>query len=187
MESFDAQVEADMSCQHVDELERWSYRLRRAEIQGWSAVLREYPRELAACEAALGAMHPLVVRSRNRLLDFEVDAAIESRRGVSDADRALWPTDDALKEQWRRACELAARVVGECAAVFGPNHRQTLSARACQLMAEGQLQGPESVSRSYSALRIDAVAALGDSAGLVREIDRVWEALQEGYGAGRWW
>lgn len=187
IESFDAQVDADMSHEHVDELERWSYRLRRAEIQGWAAVLRDYPRELAECEAALGTLHPLVVRSRNRLLDFEVDAAIESRRGVSDADRALWPTDDALKDQWRRACELAARVVADCAEVFGPLHRQTLSARACQLMAEGQLRGPESASESYATLRADAVAALGDSAGLVREIDRVWEAVQAGYGSGRWW
>jgi serine/threonine protein kinase len=187
IEAFDAQIERDMNGESVSDVDQWMYRLRKAESQGWIPVLRDYPRVLADCERALGPLHPLVVRSRNRLLSFQVVAAIDARRATWGDSVLLWQTDEELLAQWSQTAELAERAVADSTSLFGPLHRQTMAARAWQLAADGHLNGPERAQASYKTLRADAVACFGETSGLVQEIDRIWTGIGKGYGSGRWW
>lgn len=187
IDDFDQALYADMEHAQVAEEERWTYRLRRAEIQPWIPVLHDYPRVLAECEAALGTMHPLVVRARNRLLAFCVIAAVDSRTDFWGDSVRLWIGDEELAEHWRETAELADRVVDECTRRFGPDHAQTLSARMWQLAANGHLHGALASGDRYRTLRADMIAAVGPESPLVRQVDLTWRGINEGYRAGKWW
>ena len=187
IDAFDDALYRDMEHARIDEDERWTYRLRRAEIQTWTCVLRDYPRVLAECEAALGPMHPRVVRGRNRLLAFCVIAAVDSRTEFWGDSVRLWIGDEELAEHWRQTAELSDRVVDECTKRFGPSHTQTLSARMWQLAAHGYQHGALASIDRYRTLKADAVGALGQDSALVRQVDTTWRGINEGYRAGRWW
>jgi len=184
---FDAELDADIDGGMLSPVDVWAYRLRQAESQGWIPVLRDYPRVLEQCEAALGARHPLVVRARNRGLAFEVCAAIDARTASWGDSLELWPEDADLAKQWQRAVSLSDRVVADCESVFGPSHTQTLSARLWQLAAQGQVNGTRAVERAYTELRRDAAAAKGDDSALVRQVDAIWRGLNSGYVGHKWW
>ena len=184
---FDEDLYRDMEGAPLGVGEQWEYRLRRAEIQNWIPVLRDYPRVLDECEAALGPMHPLVVRSRNRLLAFHVTAAIDSRTSIWGDSVRLWVTDDELREHWRSTAQLSDRAVSECTSVFGPAHMQALSARMWQLAAHGYLHGAVACSERYRTLRDDVVEAFGPDSALLSQVDTIWRGINEGYRAGKWW
>ena len=187
VEEFDESIDRDMRDAPLGEIEHWTYRLRKAETQNWTDVLRDYPRALAECEAALGPAHPLVVRSRNRLLQFHVTAAIDSRTDVWGNSLQLWVTDAELSDHWRATAELSDRVVTECARTFGPAHRQTLSARVWQLAAHGHLRGAADTQHLYRTLQADIAKAIGANSALGAQADATWRGISEGYRAGRWW
>ncbi len=184
---FDEELYRDMEDAPLGVGEHWEYRLRRAEIQNWIPVLRDYPRVLDECEAALGSMHPLVVRSRNRLLAFHVTAAIDSRTSVWGDSVRLWVTDEELNDHWRSTAQLSDRVVSECTSLFGPTHMQALSARMWQLAAHGYLHGASVCSDRYRTLRADVVDAVGPESALLSQVDVIWRGINEGYRAGKWW
>lgn len=186
-DAFDEALYREMEDARIDEDERWAYRLRRAEIQTWGPVLRDYPRVLAECEAALGPAHPMVVRGRNRLLTFFVLAAVDSRTDSWGEQVQVWMDDRELAEHWRETAKLSDRVVDECTRRFGPSHTQTLSARMWQLAAYGYLHGAAASADRYRTLNADAAGALGQDSALVRQIDITWRGINEGYRAGRWW
>ena len=186
-ETFDAALHRDMEGAPLGEVEHWAYRLRRAENQTWVPVLHDYPRVLAKCEEALGPVHPLVVRSRNRLLSFHVTAAIDSRTERWGDSVLLWRADDELAQHWRDTADLSDRVVDECSSLFGPSHMQTLSARMWQLAAHGYVHGAARCDDRYRTLRADAVETFGPKSGLVNQVDTIWRGVNEGYGAGKWW
>jgi hypothetical protein len=184
---FDEELYRDMENAPLGVGEHWEYRLRRAELQNWIPVLRDYPRVLGECEAALGPMHPLVVRSRNRLLAFHVTAAIDSRTAIWGDSVQLWVADEELARHWRDTSELSDRVVSECTRLFGPSHMQTLSARMWQLAAHGYLHGASECSDRYRTLRADVVEAFGPESALLSQVDVIWRGINEGYRAGKWW
>jgi serine/threonine protein kinase len=186
-DSFDSALERDMEGAPLGDVEHWTFRLRKAEIQNWREVLRDYPQALSECGAAMGETHPLVVRARNRLLAFSVTAAIESRTSRSGDSVELWITEGELADHWLGTAELSDRVVRECTQMFGPAHTQTLSARLWQLAAHGHLRGAPAVRQLYRSLRDDAIDAAGPECALVMQADMTWRGIVHGYAAGRWW
>ena len=184
---FDAALDMEVERGTLTELERWTYRLRKAESQGWIPVLAEYPQVLEQCQGALGARHPLVLRARNRGLGFEVCAAIDARAAKWGDSLKLWPDDADLAAQWRRTVSLAEGVVADCELVFGASHTQTLAARLWQLAANGAVSGSASVEGAYRNLRADAVEAKGEQSALVRQVDAIWRGMNEGYAEHKWW
>lgn len=186
-EDFDAAVEADVEGGALPEAERWTYRLRKAENQPWIPLLRDYPKVLADCERALGRMHPIAVRARNRRLSFEVAAAIDAKAGAWGEVVKLWVEDEALGAQWAMASELSDTAVADCTSVFGPMHNQTLSARLWQLAAYGHLLGPTASAERYRALHADAVRVRGPDSALVNQVEATWKGVTEGSAAAKWW
>lgn len=184
---FDETLYSDMERAAVDEKEYWAYRLRRVEIQSWIPVLRDCPRVLAECEAALGRSNPLVVRARTRYLGFCVMAGIDSRTESWGDSIRLWQKDEELAQHWRDTEALASRVVIETAERFGPNHPQSFTARMWQLAAGGYRDGAHAWSDRYRQLRTDAAQALGAESALVRQIETTWRGVTGGYREGRWW
>jgi len=186
-EQLDRDIDASMQGAPLGEIEHWNYQLRKAEIQNWIAVLRDYPRALAECEAALGEEHPVVARARIRMLAFNVMAAIDSRTESWGDSVLLWVTDEELDQHWRSTEADADRAVEQCSRVFGPRHVQTLSARVWQMAARGHARGASEAYESYRALRQDLIEALGTGSTVLKQADMMWAGVTEGYEAAKWW
>jgi serine/threonine protein kinase len=186
-DQLDREIDEAMSDAPLGPIEHWNYQLRKAEIQNWIAVLHDYPRAIAECEAALGQEHPVVVRGRNRMLAFSVMAAIDSRTASWGDSIQLWVTDDELREHWRATEAHANRVVEQCSRVFGPMHVQTLSARVWQMAARGHVWGASEAHESYRSLREDLINALGTGSKVLKQADMMWAGVNEGYQAAKWW
>ncbi len=186
-EQFDREIDKAMAGAPLGQIEQWNYQLRKAEIQNWIAVLRDYPRALAECEAALGSEHPVVVRGRNRMLAFSVMAGIDSRTESWGDSIQLWVTDEELREHWRATEAHADRAVEQCTRVFGPTHPQTLSARVWQMAARGHVRGASATYESYRALREDLIKVLGTTSPILTQADMMWAGVTEGYQAAKWW
>jgi serine/threonine protein kinase len=187
VQEFDAAIDSEMEHAEVDPLERWSFRLRRAENDIWTRLLHSYPTVLEECQAELGPAHPLVVRARNRWLSFLVMAGIDSRTSSWGDSITLWRSDEELAAHWGRTAELSDRVVAECARTFGEMHTQTLAARLWQLAARGYSEGPAATLERYRTLRVDVVAEKGSDSKFVQQLDATWRGVTQGYAAGRWW
>lgn len=185
--SFDDAIEDVMEHAEVDSLERWSFRLRRTENDNWIALLRNYPSVLAECEWELGAVHPLVVRARNRWLSFLVMAGVDSRTSTWGDSIELWHTDEELAAHWRNTAQLSHQVVEDCARTFGAMHTQTLAARLWQLAAYGYSEGSAAHLERYRTLRIDMIAEKGSESKFVQQLDITWRGVTQGYAAGKWW
>jgi serine/threonine protein kinase len=164
---------------------KWSFYFRRAELNNFEDLLAEYPPVLERATTALGALHPLILSARARLLGFQCAAAVEScveqKPGLPVYDQ------DQLRLIWRRAVAEGQALQADLTAVHGADHRLTLNTRLWIAAAVGYLEGPETARGLFDALRIDVKRIEGVESVLGRQVEAGWMGAQHGPIAGRWW
>jgi serine/threonine protein kinase len=164
---------------------KWSFYFRRAELNNFEDLLAEYPPVLERATTALGALHPLILSARARLLGFQCAAAVEScveqKPGLPVYDQ------DQLRLIWRRAVMDGRALEADLTAVHGADHRLTLQTRLWTAAAAGYLHGPEAARPLFDALRGDVERVEGVGSVLGGQVEAAWMGAQHGPIAGRWW
>lgn len=183
---FDAAVADRAARLPLDDLDRWAFEIRWAEMQSWQDVVSDYPEVLAQCEEALGAQHPMAVRARGRWVAYLVASALESfatkpRQGL------LVLTAESFHAQLDRALALAPAAAADIERVFGAAHSNAFAVRLWWMAALGHRFGSTAAESAHQQLRRDAVVARGEDSALVRQIDAAWRGVERGITSGKWW
>lgn len=164
---------------------KWDFLLRRAEINPWEPVLRDYPPLVEGLAKALGPEHPRVIKARVRYLSFLVGAGVESR---SNPDSGNTPfTDAQLRQHWVDTAALGEETVLLAQRVLGAENRVALIATLWHLQAVGYSQGTESVHERFAALRAEFASRDGADSENVKQVDGAIKGVEQGERFGRWW
>ncbi len=194
-EDFERWLEPTILSLPMDSAMRWGYLLRKAEINNWGELLRQYPPLVDAAARQFGAYDPRVIRWRCRLHSFYVGATAEANQRWTAGTDPDWIPADAppgLREYWLRAIEYGGSLIPDASKVYGDGHRLALAARVWHAYARrealaearssiglaagwtkhdiAQLEATDA-AREHAELRDAIIAAEGEQSPLLMALD----------------
>jgi hypothetical protein len=164
---------------------KWMFHLRRAEMNDYVGILRDYPAEIGRARAALGDRHLLVFRARLRVIALQLAATVES---VTNPKQGVPAYDDSQRRAiWQATVADGARLTEEIQSALGADHPLAVASRFWAGCALGYLAGPEAARPSFEALRADVIRLHGPKCNAIGQLDAAWRGVVEGPKSGRWW
>ncbi len=194
-DAFERWLEPTILALPMDSAMRWGYLLRKAEINGWEQLLRQYHPLVEAAARQFGAKDPRVLRWRCRLHGFYVCATAEANQWWARGSDPDWIPADAppgLREYWLRAIDYGETLIPDASEVYGEGHRLALAARVWHAYARrealaearseigtaagwtksdiARLEATDA-GREHAQLREAIVAAEGDESPLLKALE----------------
>ncbi len=114
--AFEAWLEPRVMALPDDDLAKWDYRLRKAEIAGWVEILEKYPPLVAEAERQLGSCHPHALRYRLNEFRFMGGAGVAALAQRTDPTMDHNPgvhhfTDAQFADHWDKALRAGERLI----------------------------------------------------------------------------